>query len=211
MPHHQSTRRGFVGALAALAGLVTLDTDDLSASTATSEWDMSWLKEIKGKHRQVFDFSDMDIGLRVVKNWLDAHETVYQLRHPNVYAVVGIGGSAFPVNASDELYAKYPIGKLWEVTDPDTDQPATRNPFLGVDRADGGSKVRPLQARGVRFWQCNNALHGVSGRIARAINGSADDVYADLRAHLNPGVILVPAHTMLIGLVQERGCAYEAL
>lgn len=210
MPYLPSSRRGFMGTLAALAGLATLDVEDALAASSSSEWDMSWLKEIKGKHRQVFDFGDMYV-LHVVKNWLDAHETVYKLRFPEVYAIVGIGGSAFPINASDELYAKYPIGKLWEVTDPATDQPATRNPFLGEDRADGGAKVRPLQARGVKFWQCNNALRGIAGRIARAVDGSADAVYADLRAHLNPGVILVPAHTMVIGLVQERGCAYESL
>jgi hypothetical protein len=34
-------------------------------------------------------------------------------------------------------------------------------------------------------------------------------VKAELVAGLNPGVHIVPAHTQAIGLVQQRGCAYE--
>lgn len=36
-------------------------------------------------------------------------------------------------------------------------------------------------------------------------------VRAELIAGLLPGVYLVPAHTMAIGLSQEHGCTYEAL
>jgi hypothetical protein len=38
---------------------------------------------------------------------------------------------------------------------------------------------------------------------------SADDLKKDLVAGLHPGVIVVPAHTMLLGLCQERGCTYQ--
>jgi hypothetical protein len=34
-------------------------------------------------------------------------------------------------------------------------------------------------------------------------------VYEELVRGLNPGVRLVPANTMLVGLAQEHGCAYE--
>jgi hypothetical protein len=71
--------------------------------------------------------------------------------------------------------------------------------------------VHALRARGTIFWQCNNALHGVADRIATAVKREEPEIYAELRPALNPGVILVPAHTMLIGLAQEHGCAYESL
>jgi alanine-alpha-ketoisovalerate/valine-pyruvate aminotransferase len=58
---------------------------------------------------------------------------------------------------------------------------------------------------------CNNALLAVAGRLAAAVHRPQPEVYQELKAGLNPGVILVPAHTMLIGLCQERGCSYEAL
>ena len=214
-------RRPFLGTLMG-AGLAPLlvgnrevrDLEPLSPSRSSDEkWDMSWLDRLSGKHKQVFDFGDLELGLVVVKNWLDAHETVYGLKFPHVNAVVGIGGHAFPVNASDALYQKFPIGELWKVNDPESGKPTLRNTFLEGGKAPPflGAGVRPLQARGAIFWMCNNALHGVADRIGNAVKRPEPEVYAELRAGLNPGVILVPAHTMLIGLCQERGCSYESL
>lgn len=213
-------RRGFLAraaaglaALGALPGAASAAEGLRSTPAVQGGWDMSWLNGLTGKHKQVFDFGDMDIGLVVVKNWLDAHQTVYGLSGKDLNAVVGIGGHTFPVNASDAMYQKFPIGELWKVNDPDTGKPAMRNIFLDGGKAPPtlGAGVRPLQARGTIFWQCNNALHGVSARIAGTIKSTEPEVYATLKAGLNPGVILVPAHTMLIGLCQERGCTYEAL
>jgi hypothetical protein len=205
-------RRGFLATMGALAGVGVLGPADAQAQQPSQTpqakgWDMSWLDRLTGQHKQVFDLNDMEIGLLVVKNWMDAWEDVYGLKHPQVNAVVGIAGRAFPINASDALYQKYPIGELWKVTDPDTGKPATRNIFL----AGSDAKVQPLQARGVIFWECNNALRNVAGRIGRAVSRPAEEIYPELRAGMNPGVIIVPAHTMLIGLCQERGCTYEAI
>ena len=212
-------RRGFLTSLGALTGLAVLRPGSLqaepspAAASPSGEWDLSWLNQLRGKHRQVFDLSNMEIGLVVVRNWFDAHETVYGLRYPGVNAVIGIGGHAFPINAGDELYRKFPIGELWKVTDPETGQPAVRNPFLdgGKTPADRESTVRALQARGAIFWQCNNALRAVAGRIGGAVKRPPDEIYAELKSALNPGVKLIPAHTMLVGLAQEHGCAYESL
>jgi hypothetical protein len=38
------------------------------------------------------------------------------------------------VNASDELYQKFPIGDLWKINDPATGKPALRNPYLAGDK-----------------------------------------------------------------------------
>jgi len=213
-------RRGFLTrAAAGLAALGVLPEVSSAAGSVRGSpalqggWDMSWLDGLTGKHKQVFDFGDMDRGLAVVKNWLDAHQTVYGLSGKDLNAVVGIGGHTFPVNASDALYQKFPIGELWKVNDPDTGKPALRNIFLDGGKAPPfiGAGVRPLQGRGVIFWQCNTALHGVAGRIGDAVKRPEPEIYAELKPALNPGVILVPAHTMLIGLCQERGCSYESL
>ena len=200
-------RRSFLSTLTAFAGLAALRPRTALSAQAAQSWDMSWLDGLNGKHKQVFDLSDMEVGLIVVKNWLDAWQEIYGLKHPEVNAVVGIGGHAFPINATDALYAKYPIGELWKVNDPSTGKPALRNSFLEGE----GAKVRALQARGTIFWECNNALHNVAGRIGRAVNRPATEIYPELRAGLHPGVIVVPAHTMLLGICQERGCTYEAL
>jgi hypothetical protein len=181
--------------------------------SSDEQWDLSWLDRLKGTHKQVFAVTDGENGLVTVRNWLDAHETVFGLKHPSVNAVVGIAGRAFPVNAGDALYQKFPIGEQWKLTDPDTGKPPQRNIFLEGGKVAPfiGAGVRPLQARGVIFWQCNNALHLVAARLGAAVQRPEPEVYLELRAGLNPGVIVVPAHTMFIGLCQERGCSYEAL
>ena len=210
---HEPSRRSFISSVSALAG-ASLLPDIVQAAQSPQGWDLSFLDRQLGKHKQVFDlFIDLDIGLVVVKNWLDAWESVYGLKSPDVNAVVGIAGKGFPVNASDELYQKFPIGDLWKINDPATGKPALRNPFLAGDGkgAAAGAGVRPLQARGTTFWMCNNALNNVAGRIGNAVQRPQPEVYQEVRAGLNPGVIVVPAHTMLLGLAQERGFSYEVV
>lgn len=206
----KSSRRTFLSSVSALAGASLLP--ELAGSQAAQNWDMSFLDRMTGKHRQVFDFSDLDVGLVVVKNWVDAWESVFGLKHPDVNAMVGIAGQGFPVNATDEMYAKYPIGQLWKVNDPATGKPAVRNPFVAGDGrgAFAGAGVRPLQSRGVAFWMCNNALQSVAARISGATQRPQPELYQEIRSTgLLPGVIVVPAHTMMVGICQERGFTYE--
>ncbi len=205
----ETSRRWFLSTLGAVAGSA-IAPGMIESQPAQGAWDMSWLDRIQGKHRQVFDFAN-PLQLQGPRNWLDAHEVVYGLKHPDVAAVVGIGSPSFPVNATDAMYVKYPIGVEWNIVDPTTGKHAMRNIFLdGPAPNDRPNSVRALQARGVIFWQCNNALHRVAAQLANAVKKPQPEVYAELRASgLNPGVILVPAHTMLLGLCQERGCAYE--
>jgi hypothetical protein len=210
------SRRSFLttvaGAAAGAAGVAATGPSLLQSQARGAEvWDFSWMDKLTGKHRQVFDLESLDAGLRVVRNWYDAYETVFKLKHPEVNAVLGIAGSTFPYNAGDDLYRKFPIGEQWQVKDPATGQWATRNIFLegGATPAERENRIRPLQARGAIMWMCNNALQRVASRLADAVGRPVAEVYAELRGGLNPGVILVPAHTMLLGLCQERGCSYE--
>lgn len=212
----QPTRRTFLSTMGGAAGFAAAAPELLHAALPQQQaWDFGWLDRLTGKHRQVFDTQDLNLGLIVVRNWYDAHETVFRLKPTELTAVVGIAGKAFPINAGDELYRRFPIGEKWELKDPATGKWAERNIFLeggaGAGSMERESKVRPLQAKGAVFWQCNNALNNVASRLAAAVQRPQPEVYAELRAGLHPGVILVPAHTMLIGLCQERGCAYEVV
>jgi hypothetical protein len=205
-----SSRRGFITSVSAIAG-ASLIPNIAESSQAAQGWDLSFVDRFTGQHKQVFDVMDTNLALLVIKNWLDAWESVYGLKHPQVNAIGAIAGKGFAINASDELYAKFPIGQLFQITDPTTGQPATKSPFLAGDRPGmfAGAGVRPLQARGVVFWMCNNALNAVAGRIAAAVQRPQPEIYQEVRAGLNSGVIVVPAHTMLVGIVQEKGFTYE--
>jgi len=209
---NDSSRRTFLTTAAGLAGTALLPRL-VDAQTATSStWDLSWLDRLKGKHKQVFDLQEPD-GLGIVRNWLQAYQEVYGMESPDLNPIVGIAGGAFPINASDELYRKFPIGEHWKVNDPETEKPALRNIYLdgGKTAPEQEGSVRALQARGVLFWQCNFALHKISRSLGKKLDRPAEEVYPELRAGLNPGVIVVPAHTMLIGLAQEHGFPYQRL
>jgi hypothetical protein len=212
-------RREFLAALSLMSGVpgVVSATSVTSAQSApkraTPEWDLSWLDQLKGKHKQVFDIGQWDLSLdtplRVPMNYLDAFRDVFQITPPDVNIVLGIQRVAFPMNVSDAIWRDYKIGERWNIKDPQTGQPATRNIFLGQTSGGPGSTVRALQARGAVFWQCNVALSAVVTRLAGETGKAQQDIRAELVAGLNPGVKLVPAHTLLVGLAQERGFTYE--
>ena len=207
-------RRMFVGTVTGLAGLGSVAPQvPPPPPAAAREWDLSWLDQFKGKHKHLFDVGNMNVSrdtpLRMPMNYLDAFRDVYHLEPPDVNVVIGIQRVAFPINASDALWEKYTLGERFEIKDPQSGATATHNIFLGQATGGPGSTVRPLQARGVLFWQCNIALNAVAGELARSIGKPVQEVRAELVAGLNPGVKLVPAHTLLVGLVQERGFTYE--
>lgn len=211
-----TSRREFITAAAVLTGAsmvpgIVKATYDIGQTSGSTTWDLSWLDNLKGKHRQVFDLGELE--LRVIPNWLDAYHDVFGLSDSELNAIVGIAGKAFPINASDALYRRFPIGEHWKVIDSETGKFAERNIFLdgGKTPADQRKTVRTLQSRGAIFWQCNRALQGITHGLAEKVNRPEAEVYEELKAGLNPGVILIPAHTMLIGLAQEKGCSYEVL
>jgi hypothetical protein len=213
-------RRSLLATLGSLTGLAALEFARPAAAFAEAArapmpdgpWDLTWLDGLKGKHKQVFDTGNLDLTLIVVTNYLDAANEVFGLSYPDVNTVVGIGGSAFPYNANDAIWAKYEVGRRWKVKDPATNEWATKNIFL--EATPMGKKmvgVKALVARGTIFWQCNNALNHIVRDIAADTKLPVDQVRAELVAGLNPWVKLVPAHTLLIGLSQEHGCTYESL
>src|SRR4051794_28776226 len=213
MPPGQS-RRSFMSLLSWLAGATALQSPaSLAAAQTTStpaqSWDLRWIDDLKGTHKQVFDLADANPAsepppLRLPRNYLDAFRDVYKSESPDVRTVVGITGRAFGVNASDRLWETYALGERSKIIDPATNKPAVRNIFID----DSTLGVKALQARGTVFWQCNIALNNVAQQLASARQLPVAEVHADLVAGLNPGVRLVPSHVMAMGLVQERGVTY---
>jgi len=213
-------RRSLLATLGSFTGLAALElarpasafAERARAPMPDGPWDLSWLDTLKGKHKQVFDTGSVDYGLAVVTNYLDAAQEVFGMSYPDVNTVVGIGHSAYPYNAKDEIWAKYEIGRRWKIKEPGTDQWATRNIYVeGTPRGKKVIGVKLLLARGTIFWQCNNALNAIVAEFAADTKQPVDQVRAELVAGLHSWVHLVPAHTLLIGLSQEHGCTYESL
>jgi len=211
MASSMTSRRSFVGALTALAG-APFAVQPPPDRTAAGDWDMTWLDRFKGRHKQVFDLGSFDLSidtpLRVPTNYLDTFREVYRLSPPEVNVAIGVSRVAFPINASDALWQAFGLGERWDIKDPATGKPATRNVFLGAAGGSEPATVRGLQARGAFFWQCNVALGAVVFMLARATNRPQPEVRAQLVAGLNPGVTLVASHAMAVAVVQERGFTY---
>jgi hypothetical protein len=223
MSDRSAPRRTFLAALATATSATLLAPLFVRQAFGAAEppevpqgtWDLSWLGEMKGKHRQVFDvvrkIEDIPGPLHTVSNYLDAWKDVYQLEFPLVNTVLGIAGSGFPINVNDAIWAKYKIAERWQIADGPTKSP-DHNVFLEAPAKDPKrASVKGLQARGTIFCQCNKALKAIAVELAMASHDTADNVYAELVAGLNPGVRLVPANTMLLGLAQEHECAYESV
>ncbi|MDA1185463.1 MAG: hypothetical protein O2930_12565 [Acidobacteria bacterium] len=209
-------RRSFVSAVASLTGLGVArlaagqQPAGQPAAPSTAGFDMAWLEQLNGQHKQVYDLgshqlSDDPRPLRFGANFLDTFRDVYHLEFPDIDTAVGISGPAFPMNASDRLWVKYKLGERSNIIDPTTRQPAVRNIFY-----DDGSEtsVKAMQARGTTFWQCNVALGGQARQLAAAFQMPVAEVRADLIAGLNPDVRLMPSHVMALALAQERGFSY---
>ena len=206
-------RRSFLTALASVTSVAAFGSRDAagqSASPSAGPFDMAWLEQMKGKHKQAYDLGSFDLAadnrpLRFCRNFLDTFHEVYKLEHPQINTAVGISGPAFAMNASDRLWEKYKLGERSKIIDPMTKQPSVRNIFL-----DDGSdiSIKAMQARGTIFWQCNVALGNVAQQLATQFKMPVAEVRADLIAGLNPGVKVMPSHVMALALAQERGFTY---
>jgi hypothetical protein len=211
-------RRSFISTVASLAGLAAARVSAAQqprgqSAAASGGFDMAWLDQMKGKHKQLYDLGGHALAvdprpLRFAKNFLDTFRDEYHLEYPDINTAVGISGPAFPMNASDRLWAKYKLGERSKIIDPMTKQPAVRNIFYVYDDRGDEIGVKAIQARGAVFWQCNVALGNVAQQLAEAFQMPFAEVRADLIAGLNPGVRLMPSHVMALALAQERGFSY---
>jgi hypothetical protein len=220
MLHERAPRRTFLATLVAATGATMLgpllSAKRLDAAERpNAPWDLSWLDQLRGKHRQVFEVGkveDVPGPLHIVANYLDTWRDVYRLEFPEVNTVVSIAGSGFPINASAAIWAKYKLADKWHFSDGAGKEGAAHNVFLEAPASDAKrASVKGLQARGTIFCQCNKALEAIAREFAVLSHEKFETVYDELVAGLNPGVRLVPANTMLVGLAQEHGCAYESV
>lgn len=205
-----TNRRGFVGALAAL-GLQQLFATELVAQ-APSPSD-AWLDRMNGQHKMFFDVPEPDGGtaLRHGHGYLDTWREAYGVAERDVNLVVGLYGRTTPWGVTDAMWDKYRLGAAIGLTDATTNAPPVRNWFAhpkpGDPVGDGtpASSIEALQARGVTFLLCNNALQRWSGRLEHSGLGTAKDIHADLSAHALPGVVIVPNVMVSMTKAHERG------
>lgn len=176
-----------------------------------------WFKQIKGKHKIVFDVPHPN--------------EIFPFAWPRIFlvtnaatgtdekdcsVVVVLRHTAIPYAMEDRLWAKYNFGEVFKADDPKTGKPATRNPFANPGKGDfnvpGVGEVKiginELQESGVLFCACDMALTVYSGVVAQKLNLDPKAVKEDWVKGLLPGIQVVPAGIWAVERAQERGCSY---
>lgn len=176
-----------------------------------------WFKQVKGKHKMVFDVTQ-------------PHETM-PFAWPKVFLltneqtgtpekdcgiVVVLRHNAIPYAMENRLWEKYKFGEMFKINDSTTKAPATSNPFWqpkpGTYKIPGVGAVQigidELQANGVLFCACDMALTVYSAVAAQQTNQGAAAVKKEWVAGLLPGVQPVPSGVWAVGRAQEHGCSY---
>ena len=107
-------RRSFVSAVASLTGLAVArrsagqQPTGQPAAASTAAFDMAWLEQLKGKHKQLYDLGGHELSadprpLRFARNFLDTFRDVYHFEYPDINTAVGKSGPAVPMNTTDRL------------------------------------------------------------------------------------------------------------
>ena len=217
-------RRQFLGTIAsgvAAFGFSTI-VSPLSAQAENkflndSDDPDEWFKQIKGKHRIVFDVPHPnEIFPFAWPRIFLATNAATGTTEENCSTVVVLRHTAIPYAMEDRLWAKYNFGEVFKAEDPKTKKPSTRNPFWKPKQGDfkiPGVGVVPigineLQSSGVLFCACDMALTVYSGAVAEANNLDATEVKKDWLSGILPGIRVVPAGIWAINRAQERGCSY---
>jgi intracellular sulfur oxidation DsrE/DsrF family protein len=218
----QSPRRKFLGNIAAGAAAFSLLSIPSSIKAAPSLFEQTddadeWFKQIKGKHRVVFDATrphDM-MPFAWPRVFLMTNQATGTPEKDNSVVVV-LRHDAIPYAFEDRIWAKYKFGEVFKADDPATKMPSVRNPFAkpapGEYKIPGFGPVpigiNELQASGVLFAVCDAAMTVYSAAVADGMKLNAADVKKDWLSGLLPGIQPVPSGVWALGRAQEHGCAY---
>ena len=215
-------RRQFFGTLTTGAAAMTLGAlvapiQRLQASPEFGDTAEEWFKDIKGKHRMVFDVTQPHEILPFA--WPRVFLVTNEMTGTpakDCSAVVVLRHSAIPYAMESNLWSKYNFGEFFEAEDPATKKPATRNPFWKPAKGDFklpgvgavAIGINELQESGVKFCVCDMALTVYSGAMAEMRKLDGAELKKEWVAGLLPGIQVVPSGVWAINRAQEKGCGY---
>jgi intracellular sulfur oxidation DsrE/DsrF family protein len=191
---------------------------------AKSEAD-AWFDRVKGKHRVVYDatrtheiFPFVWPLVFIVTNEASGTPAadcgvVVILRHEAI--AYAFKDAMWPKYNFEELLKVGELGPAFQAADKAT-ATKNRNPFLNTKPGDFKVpgfgdvpiSIPDLQKMGVMFCVCNAAMTVYSNIAAGKMNMKAEEVMADWKANLIPGVQVVPSGVWAAGRAQEHRCGY---
>ncbi len=227
--HSGSDRRGFLAHVAAAAVVIggTACATPLSAAaaqtaravtpTGAAPFDDSWTQRVRAAaHRAVFDSPSVDDGLALTHAtfFMQGYKEMLGASDSDVVPVVVMRHACTPMALGDALWEKYALGERAKVKDPRTGKDALRNPFVHVDAGEHDALVAPdatlerLGAAGAILLACNKAAMRIAGEVAKKFGKDPDEVRAEFRRGVVPGVLLQPSGIYAVLRAQDAGCAF---
>src|SRR5258706_7420727 len=196
----------------------------MQAAMPKSEADM-WFDKVEGKHRVVFDATrPNDVMPFAWPKVLLMTNIATGSPEADCGVVVVLRNDGIPYAFQDKMWEKYNFGELFKAADVGPGFQAadaktatkTRNPFWnskhgdfavpGIGVVDIG--IKDLQANGVMFCVCNDAMTVYSAIAAGNMNMKPEDVYKECKENVIPGIQVVPSGVWAVGRAQEHKCAY---
>ena len=220
-----ANRRDFLGKVtgaAALMGVASLvnpakANDSISPFSGNADDPEEWFKGVKGKHRLVFDCTEP--------------KQIFPFAWPKIYmmtnaatgapqadctAVVVLRHDAIPFALQDSMWAKYKLGEMFKIDDPQTKAPAVRNPFWKPKPDDFSAPgigvvqlgIPQLQTEGIMFCACGMAITVYSAVAAGNTKQDPATVKKEWLDNLIAGIPAMPSGVWAVGRAQEHGCGY---
>jgi hypothetical protein len=209
----RTNRRGFFGRMFGAAAAVSLPMAEVASAaqaTTTASGPDAWIAQVKGTHRQLFDFPQhkMFFPQLHILNYLNTYKEGYKAAAGTVGAVgtfYGIGNqSSIALGFNDATWAKYGLGEYLGLKDP-SGKAYTRNVFNSPTKADAhlmfqalqvpniaafaefmpAMSIESLQKMGTKFILCNNARRAGAWLEARG-KGRCPRSWRILKANLLP-------------------------
>ncbi|MEI2721553.1 MAG: hypothetical protein V9E87_15755 [Gemmatimonadales bacterium] len=193
---------------------VVLGAIILAPQPAAAQDGKNWIASLHGTHRQLFDAPATANGVPLVHlmNYYDTYNSAFNVPDKDIDGILTFYGFTTFHGLTDAMWTKYNIGAFLKEND-GKGVPFTVNPWRTSPTALGmtlpQASIEAMQKRGATFLICNNALQILSGMLANAQGLDPKAVYADMKAHILPGVILVPGMVIAIDQAQRAGISYH--
>lgn len=174
----------------------------------------SWLDQMPGQHRVFIDSAaPQGAGSAVLyaNNLYRANEGAYSIAAQDLAIVVCFRHGATVFGYNDAMWSKYgeQLSNLVSFVDPKTDKYASTNLLNAEDYGQSlpnmGNTIAAQAERGTQFAICDAATRFLSGGIAQATGGSAEDIYQDLVSNAIPNSRFVSAGVVAMTRAQEYG------
>ncbi|MEO8333801.1 MAG: hypothetical protein ABI664_02430 [bacterium] len=188
-----------------------------TGASRTAPFNDAWTRRVTGaKHKAVFDSPGIEDGLALshATFFMQGYREQFGEGGDDVVPVVVLRHFGTVIAMNDLLWEKYALGERMKVKDPRTGKDALRNPFLHVSKDDKDAHVSPeaslegLLASGAVLLACNKAAMRYAGQMAQKFSRDPEEVRAEVRANIVPGVMLQPSGIYATLRAQDAGCAF---